>query len=166
MRNIHKPHKVGFFALLSALLGIGACGEINGDDPNLGDMRDIRAMYGTPTVQYSVKGKVTDEQGTPIQGLEVTLSAVSTYEAYSHPLHEDAYKTDRKGTYVINLHGFPYNILQINVKDVDGTANRGEFAPESIRTSNYTFKKDKPDKNPWYYGTADVNVPDIKLKKK
>lgn len=76
-------------------------------------------------------------------------------------------KTDTKGTYLINIGAtIPYSTIQINVNDVDGTAHGGEFASDSLRNSNYTFIKDKKDKNEWSIGTADITMSDIKLKKK
>ena len=63
------------------------------------------------------------------------------------------------------MSGVPYTTVQVNVKDTDGSANGGEFASDSLRNSSYMFLKDKNDNNPWSVGTADITMPDIKLKK-
>ena len=55
----HKSHtrkeKGGFFALLLALVGISTTGCV--------------CMYGSPTADWAVKGKVIDENGQPVPGL-------------------------------------------------------------------------------------------------
>ena len=53
-------------ALLSgalALLGFTGCSDIN-DAPDL---------YGTPSVDYRVLGTVTDEEGKPLEGIQVVM---------------------------------------------------------------------------------------------
>ena len=74
--------------------------------------------------------------------------------------------TDSKGTYLIERSDRPYSAIQVNVKDIDGASNGGEFASDRLRNSSFTFIKDKNDKSAWSVGTADIKMPDIKLKKK
>ena len=53
-------------ALLSgalALLGFTGCSDVS-DAPNL---------YGTPSVDYRVLGTVTDEEGKPLEGIQVVM---------------------------------------------------------------------------------------------
>lgn len=154
--RIRKPHKIGFFALLLGLLGFGGCQLISPE------------MYGSPTALFSVKGKVTDEQGNPIQNLEVNLYGVDSYEGqdYVIPNYREPARTDKTGTFFIEMSDSPFTTVQVNVQDVDGAANGGEFASDSVRTSNYSFLKDKTDKNMWSVGKADITIPDIRLKKK
>ena len=152
-----KTRKFRFFSMLLALLGLGGCEII------------APVMYGAPSVRFSVKGTVTDEDGRPIQNLEVNLSGVDSYEGeeYVIPTGREPVKTDQKGTYLLDYSGVtPFTTIQVNVKDVDGPANGGEFASDSVRTSGFTFVKDKKDTNAWSVGTADITMPGIKLKKK
>jgi hypothetical protein len=60
---------------------------------------------------------------------------------------------------------YPYPKVRIQFEDKDGPANGGEFESETTQV-DMTFKKDNRDKNPWYSGIAQVDVPRIKLKKK
>ena len=152
----NKTRALGFFSILLAFMGVG-CEEIG----------IIELMYGSPTAHFSVKGKVTDESGNPIQNIEVNLYGVSSYEGqdYAVPNQVQPVKTDTKGTYLIEMNDSPYTTIQVNVKDIDGAANGGEFASDSLRNSTYTFLKDKNDKNEWSVGNADITMPDIKLKK-
>ena len=46
-----------------ALLGFTGCSDIN-DAPDL---------YGTPSVDYRVLGTVTDEEGKPLEGIQVVM---------------------------------------------------------------------------------------------
>ncbi len=156
-RNHFKPRKFSLLALLLSFLGLGGGCEVI--EP---------VMYGSPYANYSVKGTVTDENGNPIKDLEVRLYGVTTYEGkeYSIPNHLEPVKTDQQGTYYLEMsYGSYYDKLQINVKDIDGAANGGEFASDSLRSGTLTFLKDKDDKNMWFVGNADISMPDIKLKK-
>ena len=153
----NKARALGFFSILLAFLGVG-CEELG----------IIKVMYGSPSAHFSVKGKVTDESGNPIQNIEVNLYGVASYEGqdYAVPNQGQSVKTDTKGTYLIEMNDRPYSAIQVNVKDIDGAANGGEFASDSLRNSSYTFIKDKNDKSEWSVGKADITMPDIKLKKK
>ena len=166
MSQLRKPKKLHFFALLLAALGIVSCQEIEQEE------EEMRVAYGSPTANYSVKGKVTDEQGNPVPELEVTLSAVISqtlaggrYQEYVRLMNGSSFKTDQHGNYDFWLHGWPTNELQINVKDTDGAANGGQFAEDSVRTTQVAFFKNKKDTNPWYWGEAKVEMPTVKLKK-
>ncbi len=156
--QIHQPRKLGFFAMLLALLGLAGCEGIG-----------VEVMYGSPTAHYSVKGTVTDENGNPIKDLEVRLHGVAEYEGQgiSVPNQLAPVRTDQKGTYHLEMsYGRIFPTVQVNVDDVDGSANGGEFASDSLRNSTYAFVKDNEVNSPWHVGTADITMPDIKLKKK
>ena len=155
----NRARTLRFFSMLLALLGLGAgCEELG----------IVEVMYGSPTAHFSVKGKVTDESGNPIQNIEVYLYGVTNYEGqdYAVPNPGQPVMTDSKGTYLIERSDRPYSAIQVNVKDIDGASNGGEFASDSLRNSSFTFIKDKNDKSAWSVGTADIKMPDIKLKKK
>lgn len=157
-QNHNKTRALRFFSMLLALLGMGVSCE---------ELGIVEVMYGSPTAHFAVKGKVTDDSGNPIQNIEVYLYGVTNYEGqdYAVPNPGLPVMTDSKGTYLIERSDRPYSTIQVNVKDIDGTANGGEFASDSLRNSSYTFIKDKKDKNAWSVGTADIKMPDIKLKK-
>ena len=153
-----KARAFGIVSLLLAFLGVG-CEELG----------IVEVMYGSPSAHFSVKGKVTDESGNPIQNIEVSFHGIANYEGqdYTVPNQFKPVKTDTKGTYLIETGSIrPYTTIQVNVKDIDGSANGGEFASDSLRNSTYMFIKDKNDKDSWSIGTADITMPDIKLKKK
>ena len=149
-----RPRKTGLFATLLALVGIGAtsCWPV--------------CMYGTPSANWTVKGKVIDETGNPVPGLQVVLGnrfdnePGVIYDQNYWPL--DTLQTGPDGIYQIRSGGFPLSKLQIDVKDIDGPDNGGEFGDASIVVSDFTYKGG----DGWYEGSAGINVPDIIVKKK
>lgn len=158
--RINKPRKYGFFAMLLALLGIGGCQDLPEEE-------EMRLMYGTPTAQFSVKGKVTDEKGNAIQGLQVILgnrfydNSSVTYDHHYFPV--DTLTTDSDGVYQFESSRIsPIENLQVDVNDIDGAAGGGEFNSATTVVRNIEYK----DGNGWYRGKADIKVSDIKLKKK
>ena len=150
-----RKEKGGFFALLLALVGIGStgCWQV--------------CMYGSPTAEWSVKGKVIDEAGKPVPGLQVVLGNRTDnepgviYDQNYWPL--DTLKTGPDGVYQVTDQGFPLSKLQVDVTDVDGAANGGEFNSASVVVSDFKFKNGD---GAWYSGHADIAIPDIVVKKK
>ena len=155
----NKVRAFGFFSMLLALLGVG-CEKIE-------EIGIVEVMYGSPSAHFSVKGKVTDESGNPIQNIQVNLYGVTSFQGqdYAVPKNHQPVKTDTKGTYLVEMNDIPYTTIQVNAKDIDGAANGGEFASDSLRSGTLTFVKDNNDKNMWFVGNADISMPDIKLKK-
>jgi putative lipoprotein (rSAM/lipoprotein system) len=149
---------------MSALLALGGC-EAN---KALEEDEYHGTGCGIPYAHYSVKGIVTDENGNPIKDLEVRFFGVETYEEQSYvcPNTIKPVNTDEQGTYFIETNERIYKIIQVNVNDIDGAANGGEFASDSLRNSTFALLKDKDHKKPWLIGNADISMPDIKLKKR
>ena len=162
MLQIRKPKKLGFFAMLLALLGIGGCEA----SEEIFDARSQLAMYGTPTATFSVKGTVKDEKGKPISNLQVILgqryynSASVIYDVNYVPI--DTLTTDANGVYQMSKTRFPVINLQVDVNDIDGEAGGGQFESSTLVIQNIQYEGG----DGWYRGKADVKVPDIKLKKK
>ena len=114
---------------LLALLGFSACSDENGDE--------IRSEYGSPIVDYQVKGQVTDAEGNPIEGIQVI--AKPTYGVYTDATNSswknaDTIYTDAEGNYEIEgvYAGMEYELFvshllyepvreQIEVGDEDQT---------------------------------------------
>ena len=61
-----------FLYILLSALGFSACGEAaigDGTTKDGGDSQEIPVMYGTPTIEFTVRGKVTDSEGVHIEGI-------------------------------------------------------------------------------------------------
>lgn len=140
--------------MLLALLGLSATGCI------------IPCMYGTPHADWTVKGKVVDENGAGVSGLQVILG--NRYENTAQVIYDENYwpldtlTTGSDGTYNVEQNGFPINQLQVDIKDIDGEAGGGEFADVTLIVKDFQFEDGKG----WYSGHAEINVPDIIVKKK
>ena len=159
MKNPFKSSgKIGFLSMILALLGLGGCEAAE-------DIGDIKCMYGSPTVHYSVKGKVTDEKGKPVQGIEVTIEGQYQEEGVviNRPITQPR-QSGADGTWSAEEGHLPYSTLLIRFKDIDGEANGGLFAEDST-TVAVNVVKDPKETNPWRVGDANISVPTIKLKK-
>lgn len=139
--------------LLLGILGFTACGEG-------GAGGGMVCEYGTPTADFTVKGKVTDADGKPIKGIEISSKDLSSFidgSGLSAVTAED-------GTFVTN------KIKEFGVggtlvfTDTDGEANGGEFVTLEKQISTLPQKQIK-DGERWYRGEYEVTA-DVKLKKR
>ena len=114
--------------------------------------------YGCPNVSFSLKARVVDEAGVPIQGIEVRTergghfeynTGFSDYQGYI-----DANGTFRPGT----QHG------KVQFIDIDGEANGGEFETLTVDVDNASQTEE--GSGHWYEGayTADLGTVTMKLK--
>ena len=130
---------------LLAMLGYESC-SLNSPDE-----------YGTPTVDYQVKGFVTDLLGTPIQGIRVRAP-------YNFDGSEgQSVLTDENGRFELDEFHSEYNDKLI-VEDIDGEDNGGEFQSDTIDIWDLP-KKEVEKGSGWYEGKYEVTAK-IKLKLK
>jgi putative lipoprotein (rSAM/lipoprotein system) len=129
-------------ALLSALLtmlGFESCSQYGPDE------------YGTPTVDYQVKGFVTDLHGTPIQGIKVRASN------YYNGSEGQSVLTDENGRF--ELDEFHSELRsELYVEDIDGEANGGEFLSDTIDVRDLPRKEVGKGDGNWYEGKFEVNA--------
>ena len=119
--------------------------------------------YGSPYAEYELKGKVTNMNGDPIQGIELNYGGIYNNVLFSSYISE-MYKspqTQKDGSYDIKFEDSPMGIVRIIAKDIDGPEN-GSFETDSIDVKIEEFEGGKS----WFHGKAKVNIPDIKLKEK
>ena len=149
----NKPRQTGILPILLALFGLVASSC-------------MRIMYGSPYADWSVKGKVVDENHNPVGGLQVALgnrfqnSPSVIYDVNYEPL--DTLQTATDGTYELRRSSFPIQQLEIHVQDIDGEKNGGEFEEAGLLVKKIEYTGAKG----WYEGHADIEVPDIIVKKK
>ena len=88
---------------------------------------DQREEYGCPYAQFEIKGKVTDPEGNPIKGIEVSSDFIG-----------ESTHTEADGTYLYKGNFFPGDTMPITMKDVDGEENGGKFkeASQEIRLTH------------------------------
>lgn len=137
-----------FIYLLLSLLGFTACKE------------EMRCEYGTPSVDYSVKGRVTDSNGNPIKGIVVSSTGV-TDSATGKGLEA---VTAEDGSFVTNqVHEFGI-FGKLLFTDADGAENGGEFATKTVDL-NALPKSQVTEGDSWYSGQYEVTA-DVELRKK
>jgi putative lipoprotein (rSAM/lipoprotein system) len=108
---------------------------------------------------------VTDEAGTPIQGIKTVLKEMpDNYPNYAYGI--DSTMTDAAGKYQIETRVYVGQISQkLIVEDIDGEANGGEFLSDTIDISKIEANKIGQGDGKWNSGKYEIKA-DIKLKKK
>lgn len=115
---------------------------------------DIPVEYGTPMVEFSVKGRVLNEDAVPVENIEVT--AVNLFQTV---------RTATDGTFHISGEtiGFEMPDITLSFDDTDGEENGGEFE-DSIMVVNLV--KTDPGDGGWDNGEYHADNVEIVLKKK
>lgn len=123
---------------------------------------DDKVMYGSPSVKFQVKGKVTSDIGTPLEGIQVIVRA--NWDNNSQGRADTIY-TDAKGEFASQeIEAGGLNAQTAYFNDVDGAANGGTFKSDSI--SLKTMDKKQLEKgNEWYAGKFELTTT-VKLKEK
>ncbi len=137
---------------LLVLLGFEACtGMENGGEE-----------YGTPTVDFHVVGQVTDAEGKPIEGIRVTTRG---YYDFNDGTMEQTTYTDKEGRYAtkeVKSIGIDPG-MKVVFEDVDGEANGGLFAADSVSSGAMAKEKVKKGDGNWYGGEYELTA-NAKLK--
>lgn len=130
-----------------ALLGF-SCSSAEDDD--------ILYMYGCPTGKFTIKGKVSSEDGKALQDatLRVTLPEL---DSYPHPSLEG--KSDETGNYSLQGANVPHEKLKVVC-----VPNDESLAADST-TVDMKYVNKNGEENSWYVGEAEATV-DFILKKK
>ena len=136
--------------IILGMLGFTSCDSENGSQEE----------YGTPIVDYHVIGNVTDQNGNPIKGIQITVK--NGGEQQDKPF----IYTDEKGGYATAecQDVFLRDNLRVIMEDVDGEMNGGEFKKDSILLKDMT-KKQVDKSSGWYQGSFELTA-DKKLEKK
>ena len=142
--------------MILTLLGFTSCDSITGEEPD---------MYGTPTTDFQLKGKVRADDNAPIKGIKVVLSQDNW--------HRDSTYTDANGNYSMKGHmaSSPEWYLKedagfkLLLEDVDGDQNGGSFANDTISGPEITSKK-TAEGSGWNTGSYELTAPTKTLKKK
>lgn len=144
--------------MLLTMLGFSSCDNVMGNE----------YLYGCPTTTFQVKGCITAEDGTPIEGIKAVVG-IDYNKDGSSIYHEDSAYTDRQGNYTIDHQysgeDFDNKLLKILLEDVDGEAKGGSFANDTIKGDELTIEKTGDGDGRWIVGSYAVTA-NKKLKKK
>ena len=114
--------------------------------------------YGTPNVHFSLKARVVDEAGVPIQGIEVRTEKGRHFEFNTGFSDYQGYIDARGSFWPGTEHG------KVQFIDIDGEANGGEFETLTVDIENATQTEEGIGH--WYEGAyaADLGTVTMKLK--
>ena len=164
---MNKKKRWNVESLLSgalALLGFAGCSNIT-DAPDL---------YGTPSVDYKVIGTVTDEQGKPLKDIQVIVKNPNGWSYYDDNTSReslppqvipDTLYTDKDGKFTSNnVHAISVSKFTVEIQDIDGEANGGEFLQKQLTKNDFNEKRIKKGKG-FYNGEYEYSKT-VQLKRK
>lgn len=136
----------GALSALLVLLGFEACSEEGG-----------REEYGTPTVDFHVVGQVTNAEGKPIEGIRVTTRG---YFNFHDGTTEQTTYTDKDGHFATKeMRSISIDpMMRVVFEDVDGEANGGVFAKDSVMADAMTRTQVGKGDGHWYDGKYELRV--------
>lgn len=130
---------------LLTLLGFGAVACDNG-------MHD-QVEYGCPTMTFSLKARVVDEAGKPIEGIEV--------QTKNNAFYMDNY-SDAEGNIDLNVNMWPDTNIDLLFTDVDGKENGGEFETLELNIAD-KVEQVKEGSGHWYQGDFAADLDDVTM---
>ena len=147
---------------LLSLLGFTGCGKDNNGDGG------ISVEYGSPSSNFKVLGRVTNEQGQPLGGMRVVASEVTAIwgkgpgQCYSGLLRDTVY-TASDGSFVREYSLFPADSVYIHMK-IEDMVEPSAYDSDSVKVG---FAKGdlKGGDNRWFEGAAEKEV-NVTLKRK
>ena len=105
-------------------------------------------MYGTPSADYEIKGKVLDADGDPIKGIKVNVQ--NDWHSAFTSQGTECQSLDN-GDYSVRIKTFPTDKLHLIVQDIDGAENGGEFEEKTVEL-DFSKIEYTGDKDAWYSG--------------
>ena len=129
-------------------------------------------MYGVPTMDFVLKGRVIDTQGNPVSGMQVvlingTVDITPENMQDDNPYVQDYINsagdtTNAEGIFECQMRDVPNELQHVIVRDVDGSKN-GEYESQMLEVNFAEGETTQPRKG-WYMGTRTKDV-DITVKK-
>ena len=135
-----------FIYFLLALLGVGAVSCDNGWD-------DVVAEYGCPHMNFSLKARVIDEAGNPIEGIEV--------QTRNGDFYMDNF-SDAEGNIDLNVSMWPDTNIDLVFTDVDGAENGGEFETLNLNIAD-KVEQVAEGSGSWYEGGYKADLGDVTM---
>lgn len=156
MKRIYRPLIKGtnwaLAGLLSLLTGTSCDKIINGGGV---------VEYGMPYTEYNIKGKVVNEAGSAIPGIEVKAGASYDKDFFNLPEYPYKTATGTDGGYEFTFStGFPEDFT-VYATDTDGETN-GAYQPDSAAVKGSEIKL-TGGSGTWYKGKGEATV-DFTLK--
>ena len=129
-------------------------------------------VYGVPTVDFAVKGRVVDSKGKPVSGVQVTLinsdidpDNLPDTPHWKEQMARVSDTTDADGNFNVKTTDRPWETVRLMVSDIDGKKN-GIFEKQLISPDFGEPVQGNQPVSAWKLGEkqADVIV-ELKVKK-
>ena len=134
---------------------------------------DGALMYGVPTMDFVVKGRVINEQGKPVKGMQVILVNQKIDISPDHMDEDNPYvqdyirhasdTTNEQGVFECHVTDVPVDVQRVIVRDVDGKKN-GSYVDQMVDIE-FTEADQTGERRGWYMGRRVKDV-DITVSKK
>lgn len=111
---------------------------------------EIVLMYGVPTANFHIKGRVVDPKGKPVQNIQVVRlerfmkaspdAIIGDPDNVKTYVDENAVRTATNGSFDINFSSMPSDTVNLQVRDIDGVQNgqfRNRIVPVAINPDDY-----------------------------
>ncbi len=110
-------------------------------------------MYGTPIIDYQLKGRVTDTENNPIAGLRVVIARQGYGDADPKA---QTLTTDANGEFASEEERVTSSFLHqgsITFTDIDGDENGGSFKDKTIALKDVKpIYDNSTNDGAWFYG--------------
>lgn len=113
------------------------------------------AMYGTPHINFTLKARVVDSEGNPIQGIEVRTKE-------GHYFEHNTGISDYQGNIEASGQIWPGSQYEVTFYDIDGEYNGGEFETLKLDISD-KVKQTKKGDGDWYQGSYKAELGNVTL---
>ncbi len=134
---------------------------------------EMALMYGVPTMDYVLKGRVINTEGKGVEGMQVILVNtkvdLSPEEMYEdNKMVQDYIKeasdtTDAEGNFTCHMQDVPVDVHHVIVRDIDGERN-GAYVDQMVPV-NFAEGEQSGERKGWRLGTRTKDV-DITVMKK
>ena len=128
--------------------------------------KEMALMYGVPTMDFVIKGRVINEQGKPVKGMQVILVNQTIDITPDHMDEDNPYvadyirqmsdTTDAQGAFECHARDVPVESQRVIVRDIDGSKN-GAYE-DQILDITFTPEDQTKERNGWYMGTRTKDV--------
>lgn len=132
----------------------------------------VALMYGVPTMEYRIRGKVVNHQGKAVKGIQVVMLNREIGNTPNRPGEDDPYVEDylkqyadttkADGSFEIKAKDRPTEYMRVFVRDIDGPSN-GNYQNDVINVE-FTNDEVKSEGQGWNRGVAQKENFNIKLK--
>ena len=155
MKPTYSRPIIWICSLIMTALGFAGCSD---DEDTI-----VADEYVTPYADYKYMGTVTDENGKPIEGINVV------FQKHGYKNYPELFRieTDKSGKYETDYLDWTMGAnaaYQVLYTDIDGEENGGHFEDKILEIHKMDKTKIK-DGEHWYQGMFDLSA-EVKLSRK